>query len=112
MSAQPVWLKPDTKPATAGSAGGCILHIHAQPGAARSAIAGEHGDALKIRIHAHPVEGAANAALLAFLAEHLGVQKSALKLIAGEAQRRKRVWVALPVEQVLQRLGERLKPPS
>jgi len=84
----------------------CILTLHAQPGAAKSGIAGEHGDALKIRIQARPVEGAANAALLQFLAKRLDVPKSALTLISGESSRHKRVRVPLTAEQVIARLQD------
>jgi uncharacterized protein (TIGR00251 family) len=54
---------------------------------------GRHGDAIKIRIHAPPVDGAANEELLRFLAERLGIPRSGLRLLAGESGRRKRVAV-------------------
>lgn len=73
---------------------GCVLTVHVQPGArGAAAVAGEHGDALKIRIDSPPIEGRANQALLAFLAGRLGVAKSALSLLSGESSRRKRVLV-------------------
>jgi len=97
MDALPVWLK-------AADDQSSLLAIHAQPGAARSEVVGVHGDTLKIRIQARPVEGAANAALLTFLARQLGIPKSSLALIAGEASRSKRVRVALAAETVLARL--------
>lgn len=70
-----------------------VLDIHVQPGAACTELAGEHGDALKIRLRAPPVDGKANAALLAFIAERLGVAKARVELIAGASSRRKRVRV-------------------
>lgn len=82
----PCWLaeRPD----------GCVLTVHVQPGARGAAgVAGEHGDALKIRIDSPPIEGRANQALIAFLAARLGVAKSALSLLSGESSRRKRVLV-------------------
>ena len=96
MEPLPAWLK------AVGAAGNqaAILAIHAQPGAARSEVSGVHGDALKIRIQAHPVEGAANAALLAFLAKQLGLPKSSLELVSGETSRAKRVRVPLPATTV------------
>ncbi len=97
MDALPIWLK-------AAGDQSSLMVIHAQPGASRSEIAGTHGDALKIRIQARPVEGAANAALLAFLAKQLGLPKSSLELVAGETGRAKRVRVPLAAETVLARL--------
>jgi uncharacterized protein len=64
-----------------------------QPGASRTAVAGLHGDALKIRLAARPVEGAANAELVRFLAETFGVPKRDVTIEAGDASRRKRVAV-------------------
>lgn len=75
-------------------ADGCVLTVHVQPGARGAAgVAGEHGDALKIRIDSPPIEGRANQALIAFLAGRLGVAKSALSLLSGESSRRKRLLV-------------------
>ncbi len=66
-------------------------------------MAGEHGDALKIRLAAPPVDGKANAALLAFIAERLGVSKSAVTLKSGQTSRRKVVEVeGAPVDAVRQ----------
>ena len=72
------------------------LTVHAQPGARRSEVLGLHGDALKIRIAAPPADGAANRALLAFLAEAFGVPQKRCDLIAGPASRRKRVRIEGP----------------
>lgn len=73
--------------------GGVSLTLHIQPGAKKTEFAGEHGDALKIRLAAPPVDGKANAALLAFLAGALGVARSAVTLRSGETSRRKVVQV-------------------
>jgi len=67
------------------------LSVHAQPGARRSEVQGLHGDALKIRIAAPPAAGAANRALLDFLAEAFGVPRGRCALVAGHASRRKRI---------------------
>ena len=72
---------------------GVVLTLHIQPGAKKTEVVGPHGDALKIRLAAPPVDGKANAALLAFLAERLGVAKSRLELVGGETSRAKRVKV-------------------
>lgn len=86
------------------SEGGTELSIHIQPGASKSEIAGLHGDALKIRIKARPVEGAANAALTEFMATCLGVPRQAVKILRGEKSRRKSVWVAIQVEDAERQL--------
>ncbi|MBK8338269.1 MAG: YggU family protein [Sterolibacteriaceae bacterium] len=88
-----------------------LLAIHAQPGASRSEAAGEHGAALKIRLAAPPVDGKANAALIAFVAQRLDVPRSQVELIGGAASRQKRLRVtgvsldaidaAFPVEVAL-----------
>ena len=57
-------------------------------------MAGTYGDALKIRLLAPPVDGKANAALLDFLAKRLGLTKSQISLISGQASRRKVVEIA------------------
>ena len=72
---------------------GVTLRLHIQPGAKKTEVAGLHGEALKIRLAAPPVDGKANACLLAFLADQLGVAKSAVSLISGETSRAKRVHV-------------------
>ncbi len=71
--------------------GSLILTLHIQPGARKTEIAGLHGEALKIRLAAPPVDGKANAALLGFLAKACGVSKSAVELVSGDTSRAKRV---------------------
>jgi uncharacterized protein (TIGR00251 family) len=75
-------------------AGGAVLEVLVQPRASRTRVVGEHDGRIKIQLAAPPVDGEANAALLAFLAEALGVKKADVALLAGEAGRRKRVAVA------------------
>lgn len=91
---------------TAGT--GFTLDVHVQPGAARTAAAGLHGDRIKLRLAARPVEGAANAALIAFIAERLGVPKRSVVIASGEHARTKRIAVAdcaHDAAAVLARLG-------
>jgi uncharacterized protein (TIGR00251 family) len=73
---------------------GVTLRLHIQPGAKKTEVVGMHGDALKIRLAAPPVDGKANACLLTFLAETLGVAKSAVRLVSGDTSRAKRVHVS------------------
>jgi uncharacterized protein len=70
-----------------------VLTLHIQPGAKRTEVAGIHGEALKIRLGAPPVDGKANDCLIAFLAERLRVPKSRVVLEAGMTSRSKRVRV-------------------
>ena len=75
------------------SGDGVVLSLHIQPGAKKTEISGIHGDALKIRLAAPPVDGKANDALLAFIAKTLGIPKSRVHLLSGQASRSKRVAV-------------------
>ncbi len=59
------------------------LVVHVVPRARVTAVVGRHGDAIKIRIAAPPANGAANAELTRFLAERLGVPRSAVTLVSG-----------------------------
>jgi uncharacterized protein (TIGR00251 family) len=70
-----------------------LLQLHVQPGAKITAIVGEHGGRLKLKIAAPPVDNKANAHLLAWLAVRLGVPKSAVRLVRGETSRQKTVAV-------------------
>jgi uncharacterized protein (TIGR00251 family) len=72
------------------------LSVHVQPGAKRTEVTGAHGEALKIRVHARPIEGAANEALLDFLAGALQVPRKRCVLISGQASRQKRVLIEAP----------------
>ncbi|MDD3353409.1 DUF167 family protein [Zoogloea sp.] len=70
-----------------------MLSLHVQPGAKKTEFAGLHGDALKIHLAAPPVDGKANAALIAFIARAAGVSKASVELVSGEASRAKRVRI-------------------
>jgi uncharacterized protein len=75
------------------TAGGWTLALHVQPGAKRSAAAGLHGERLKLRIAARAVDGRANDALIAFVAERLGVPRGRIAVARGERSRDKLVVV-------------------
>jgi uncharacterized protein (TIGR00251 family) len=72
---------------------GVILKAAVQPGGSRNEIVGLKGDALKIRLTAPPVEGAANKMCVDFLAKILKVRKSDVEIIRGQASRLKKVLV-------------------
>lgn len=71
----------------------CTLAIKAIPNAPRSEIVGWLGDALKVKIHAPPVEGRANDALCEFLADTLGVPRRAVTVLRGDTSRLKTVRI-------------------
>jgi Uncharacterized conserved protein len=76
------------------TATGYIVAVHAQPGAKRSEISGLHGERLKVRIAAPPLEGRANEALIEFLAQRLGLPRSKLRVLKGLQGRAKLVEIA------------------
>ena len=76
--------------------GAVVLALHVQPGAKRTKVEGAHGDALKVRLAAPPVDGKANAELLRFLADAFAVPLRQVTLVRGETARRKTVRVDAP----------------
>jgi uncharacterized protein (TIGR00251 family) len=87
-SEPPVWAHFDR------AAGAWLLELHIQPGAKSTGVVGEHGDRLKLKISAPPVDNKANAFLLDWVASRLGMPKSAVSLVRGAASRQKTVAVS------------------
>ena len=86
--------------------GGVTLQLKIVPNASRNRIDGLHGDAVKIRLTAPPVDGKANTALVEFLAEELQCPKSAISLVAGATARSKRILITgLAPAVIADRLG-------
>lgn len=79
-----------------GADGSITLEVHAQPGAKRTEVAGIHGSCLKIRLAAPAIEGRANEALVAFLAENFGVPRRNVTLVRGETGRAKTLRIVAP----------------
>lgn len=69
------------------------LEIYCQPGARRTRVTGLHDDKIKIQLAAPPVEGAANAALIKFIAKACGVRQTDVRILSGEQSRYKRIAV-------------------
>jgi uncharacterized protein (TIGR00251 family) len=69
------------------------INVYVQPRASKTAVVGMHDGCVKIRLAAPPVDGAANAALVEFVAEQVGVAKSRVRIAAGLTSRRKTVEV-------------------
>lgn len=100
-------MKVAMKPWLKSSKTGISLTLHVQPGAKKTEVSGEYGDALKIRLAAPPVDGKANAALLAWLAQRFSVAKRDVQLLSGEKNRHKIVAIATDLDEpaVLHCLG-------
>jgi len=72
---------------------GCILPVHAQPGARKAGILGEHAGALKVAVTAPPEDGRANRALVELLAKALNLKRSQVQLLSGATSREKRFLI-------------------
>ncbi|MCZ2108981.1 MAG: DUF167 family protein [Dehalococcoidia bacterium] len=82
------------------------LHVHVTPRSSREAIEGfDAGGVLRVRVSAPPADGAANAAVAKLLAKALGLPGRDVVLVAGAAARQKTFEVALPGEEVRERLA-------
>ncbi len=87
-------------------AGGVVIRVRVIPRAAKSGLAGRRGDALLVRLNAPPVEGAANAELIALIATSLQVSRQAVSILSGERSRQKRLRVeGIDVATANERLG-------
>ena len=78
------------------------LRIHCQPRASKTEIVGLHGEALKVRLAAPPVEGQANAELCQFLAQYFGVLRQEVQILSGMGARQKRVLIKGKTVQEIQ----------
>jgi len=89
---------------------GVRVAVHVVPRSARNMIVGIHGGALRIRLNAPPVGGAANDALIAIVAKALGVPRRQVEIISGHTSRIKVVSVSGLTRDVVERkLAERLR---
>jgi uncharacterized protein (TIGR00251 family) len=93
--------------------GNILLSVHVQPGARTSEVVGRHGDALKLRVAAPPEDGKANRAVVALVAQTLGVGAGDVELVSGASSRRKRIKVTgLSLDVVSACLATWLDPPG
>jgi uncharacterized protein (TIGR00251 family) len=81
--------------------------VRVQPRASRNEIAGVYGDALKVRLSAPPVDGAANVALIEFLADVFAVGRRDVRILAGETSRSKIVEIEGITERTVHDVAER-----
>lgn len=84
-----------------GGSGTFRVRLHVQPRASRSEVVGLHGAALKVRVSAPPVDGAANDAVVALVASELGLQRRSVTIIAGEASRQKTLEITGTTEAAI-----------
>jgi hypothetical protein len=84
----------------------CTLAIKAIPNAPRNVVVGWLGEALKVKIHAPPVEGRANEVLCEFLAGELGLSRRAVTVLRGDTSRQKLIRIdGLALAAVKAKLG-------
>jgi uncharacterized protein (TIGR00251 family) len=92
--------------------GGVVVHIHVLPRSGRTEIVGRHGDSLKVRVSAPPVDGQATDAARIAVAEALGIPAHRVVIVAGERSRLKRLRISgLDVGEVEQRLAPWIDSP-
>jgi uncharacterized protein len=75
------------------AADGCRLHLYARPRSSRTEVAGLHGNRIKLKVAAPPVDGAANDEIIDFVASELGVRKSDVEFVSGQTGKRKTLHV-------------------
>ena len=98
--------RPGGAPLVEAAGDDTIVHVHVQPRTGRTEIAGRHGDAVKIRVTAPPVDGRATEAAARTLAAGLGVAPSRVRLESGATSRLKRFRVVdVDVSEVERRLA-------
>ena len=82
--------------------------VRVQPRAARSEVAGEYGEALRIRLAAPPVDGAANDELVSFLSNLFAVARKSVRILAGETARSKLVEIEGITERAVRDVVSRM----
>ncbi|HMS82233.1 MAG TPA: DUF167 domain-containing protein [Nitrospira sp.] len=84
---------------------GVLLTVHVQPNASRTDCVGVHGDAIKIRVAARPIQGAANEELIRFIADRCSIARTQVQIQGGTETRRKRLCVqGITAESLVARL--------
>jgi uncharacterized protein (TIGR00251 family) len=89
----------------ARSPDGTVLSVFVQPRAAKDAIVGVHGDALKLKLKAPPLDDRANRSVCSFVASLLGISAGDVSLVTGRSSRHKKVSIPLSPEVVAEALA-------
>jgi uncharacterized protein (TIGR00251 family) len=84
--------------------GGLFMNVHAQPGARHPRLRGMHGNAVKIAVKEAAQDGRANAAIIRFIAEGMGLPVADVELSSGLTSRRKRVFLHGDAEELIHKL--------
>ena len=85
---------PNTSWLRIEKSGAVVLDVHVIPNASRTQADGTHDGALRVRLHAPPVDGKANTALMTWLANALQISRSHIELIRGQTAKRKQLRIA------------------
>jgi hypothetical protein len=88
---------------------GLLIDVRVQPKSSKNVIVGLHGEALKVKLNAPPVEGKANKALIQLVAKLLGCPKSDVEILSGQASRSKRLLVRIDRDTDVESRKESLK---
>ena len=91
---------------------GVLLQLSVMPNAKRTQVDGLRDGALRLRLAAPPIDGRANEALVAWLAESLGVPKRDVEVLRGESSRRKQVAIAVSHDVAASWLADVLSTPD
>ena len=84
-----------------------VFNVKVIPRASRSEIVGEQGGVLRVKIAAPPVDGAANEELMRVLAKEFGIRSGAVRILAGQTGRMKRISIEGISPEILQTLSRR-----
>jgi len=106
MSIDPADTWPCLRVSLKGKQALAVLDISVSPNAKRTELVGWHDGALRVRLAAPPVDGAANDALRRWLSQELGVPQARIELLRGASGRRKQWAIDIPVDQVTQWLSQ------
>lgn len=92
--------EPEGLPCLKSRRDGCELLVQVVPNAGRTACSGLHDGALRLRLAAPPIDGRANAVLVQWLAQSMGLPRRAVRLVSGDSARRKRLHIECETERV------------
>ena len=87
--------------------GAVRISVHVQPRASRTEVVGEHGNSIKLRVAAPPVDGEANHEVVRFFAKLLQLPIAAVNVVSGQSSRRKIIEIAGVSAEAVQRKLER-----
>ena len=86
-----------------------ILTVRVSPNARRSGFDGVFNNAIRVALHAPPVDGKANEALIEFLSDFFDIRKSAIEILSGATNRMKRLSLTFPTESAAQKGTQKVK---